>query len=102
MQFAGVLADCTLSETGEKSSCCSRRWSPSWRTVRKLNGITLPEPDVHRPVMRWQTPAPRIVLNDGVVSYNDRPIINHLSWTVNPGEHCESSVPTAPVNPYAC
>ncbi|WP_116327925.1 ATP-binding cassette domain-containing protein, partial [Klebsiella aerogenes] len=31
--------------------------------------------------------APRIVLNDGVVSYNDRPVINHLSWTVNPGEH---------------
>ncbi|MVY95619.1 ATP-binding cassette domain-containing protein, partial [Enterobacteriaceae bacterium 8376wD7] len=21
------------------------------------------------------------------VSYNDRPVINHLSWTVNPGEH---------------
>ncbi|STW02847.1 putative molybdenum transport ATP-binding protein ModF [Klebsiella pneumoniae subsp. rhinoscleromatis] len=27
------------------------------------------------------------MLNDGVVSYNDRPVINHLSWTVNPGEH---------------
>ncbi|VEC58153.1 Putative molybdenum transport ATP-binding protein modF [Klebsiella aerogenes] len=22
-----------------------------------------------------------------MVSYNDRPVINHLSWTVNPGEH---------------
>ncbi len=30
---------------------------------------------------------PRIVLNDGVVSYNDRPILHHLSWRVNPGEH---------------
>ncbi|MBO2029172.1 ATP-binding cassette domain-containing protein [Klebsiella pneumoniae] len=27
------------------------------------------------------------MLNDGVVSYNDRPVINHLSWTVNPCEH---------------
>jgi molybdate transport system ATP-binding protein len=25
VQFAGVLADCTLSETGEKQRCCSRR-----------------------------------------------------------------------------
>ena len=30
---------------------------------------------------------PRIVLRDGVVAYDDRPILNHLSWTVNPGEH---------------
>ena len=30
---------------------------------------------------------PLIVLRDGVVSYNDRPILNHLDWQVNPGEH---------------
>ncbi len=41
----------------------------------------------HRPVIALADSAPRIVLNDGVVSYNDRPVINHLSWTVNPGEH---------------
>ncbi|MCW0136264.1 ATP-binding cassette domain-containing protein [Escherichia coli] len=27
------------------------------------------------------------MLNNGVVSYNDRPILNNLSWQVNPGEH---------------
>ncbi|MGS9179673.1 ATP-binding cassette domain-containing protein, partial [Salmonella enterica subsp. enterica serovar Infantis] len=25
--------------------------------------------------------------NDGVVSYNARPILHHLRWRVNPGEH---------------
>ncbi len=28
-----------------------------------------------------------IILNDGVVEYNDRPILHNLSWQVNPGEH---------------
>lgn len=27
------------------------------------------------------------MLRDGVVAYDDRPILNHLSWTVNHGEH---------------
>lgn len=27
------------------------------------------------------------MLNNGVVSYNERPILNNLSWQVNPGEH---------------
>ena len=53
----------------------------------KLDGITLPEPDVPPARHALADSAPRIVLNDGVVSYNDRPVINHLSWTVNPGEH---------------
>lgn len=37
---------------------------------------------------------PRIVLNDGTVSYNDRPILHHLSWRVNPGNTGKSSAPT--------
>lgn len=47
----------------------------------------MPEPD--EPSARHALPAnePRIVLNNGVVSYNDRPILNNLSWQVNPGEH---------------
>ncbi len=44
----------------------------------------MPEPD--EPSARHALPAnePRIVLNNGVVSYNDRPILNNLSWQVNP------------------
>lgn len=55
VQFAGVLADCTLSETGEKSSCCSRRWSPSWHTVKNWTASPCRSRMSHRPVMRWQT-----------------------------------------------
>ncbi|MGQ7170551.1 ATP-binding cassette domain-containing protein, partial [Escherichia sp. R-CC3] len=53
----------------------------------QLEGVQLPEPD--EPSARHALPAnePRIVLNNGVVSYNDRPILNNLSWQVNPGEH---------------
>ncbi|STS81229.1 molybdate transport system ATP-binding component [Klebsiella pneumoniae] len=55
VQFAGVLADCTLSETGEKSSLLQQALVAQLAHSEKLDGITLPEPDVHRPVMRWQT-----------------------------------------------
>ncbi|GHK53126.1 hypothetical protein KPZU09_28620 [Klebsiella pneumoniae] len=34
VQFAGVLADCTLSETGEKSSLLQQALVASWRTVK--------------------------------------------------------------------
>lgn len=49
--------------------------------------MTLPEPDAPAARLGLDDDAPLIVLNDGRVSYNDRPIINHLNWTVNPGEH---------------
>ena len=87
VQFAGVLADCTLSETGEKSSLLQQALVAQLAHSEKLDGITLPEPDVPPARHALADSAPRIVLNDGVVSYNDRPVINHLSWTVNPGEH---------------
>ncbi len=87
VQFAGVLADCTLSETGEKSSLLQQALVAQLAHSEKLDGITLPEPDVPPARHALTDSAPRIVLNDGVVSYNNRPVINHLSWTVNPGEH---------------
>ncbi len=87
VQFAGVLADCTLSETGEKSSLLQQALvaqlahSENWTASLSRSRMS------HRARHALADSAPRIVLNDGVVSYNDRPVINHLSWTVNPGEH---------------
>ncbi len=46
VQFAGVLADCTLSETGEKSSLLQQALVAQLAHSEKLDGITLPEPDV--------------------------------------------------------
>ena len=87
VRFAGVLADCTLSDVGEKKVLLEQALIAQLAHSEKLDGITLPEPDAPSARLSLPDDAPRIVLNDGTVSYNDRPIISHLSWTVNPGEH---------------
>lgn len=85
--FAGVLADCTLSETGEKNALLAQTLVAQLAHSEKLAGMTLPEPDAPSARLSLADDEARIVLRDGVVSYNDRPIINHLSWTVEPNEH---------------
>ena len=35
--------------------CCSRRWSPSWRTVKNWTASPCLSQMYHQPVMRWQT-----------------------------------------------
>lgn len=87
VQYAGVLADCTLLDTGEKDALLQQALIGQLAHSERLDGIQLPESD--EPSVRLTLPAnaPRIVLNDAVVSYNDRPVLNHLSWTVQPGEH---------------
>lgn len=87
VQFAGVLADCTLAETGAKEELLQQALVAQLAHSEQLEGVQLPEPD--EPSARHALPAnePRIVLNNGVVSYNERPILNNLSWQVNPGEH---------------
>lgn len=87
VQFAGVLADCTLTETGEKTGLLQQALIAQLAHSERLDGITLPEPDEPSVRRILSENEPRIMLNDGVVSYNDRPILHHLSWRVNPGEH---------------
>ncbi|VTP14936.1 putative ABC transporter ATP-binding protein YlmA [Phytobacter ursingii] len=93
VQNAGVLADCALTEVGEKSALLQQALIAQLAHSENLAGMALPEPDA--PPARAQLTAgePLIVLRDGVVSYNDRPIINHLDWTVRPGEHWQISGP---------
>uniref|UniRef100_UPI0028ACE036 molybdate ABC transporter ATP-binding protein ModF n=1 Tax=Atlantibacter sp. TaxID=1903473 RepID=UPI0028ACE036 len=86
VENVGVLADCVLTEVGKKAQLLEQALIAQLAHSEKLAGTTLPEPDVVTPVT-LASDAPRIVLRDGVVSYNDRPILNRLSWTVNPGEH---------------
>ncbi|XWJ90757.1 molybdate ABC transporter ATP-binding protein ModF [Phytobacter ursingii] len=93
VQNAGVLADCALTEVGEKSALLQQALIAQLAHSENLAGMALPEPDA--PPARAQLTAgePLIALKDGVVSYNDRPIINHLDWTVRPGEHWQISGP---------
>ncbi|MHA2897526.1 molybdate ABC transporter ATP-binding protein ModF [Enterobacter sp. H2G27] len=87
IQHAGVLADCNLTETGEKTALLKQALIAQLAHSEQLDGITLPEPDAPSARHALDPHQPRIVLRDGVVSYDDRSILNRLSWTVNPGEH---------------
>lgn len=87
IQHAGVLADCNLTETGEKTALLKQALIAQLAHSEQLDGITLPEPDAPSARHALDPHQPRIVLRDGTVSYDDRPILNRLSWTVNPGEH---------------
>lgn len=87
IQYAGVLADCNLTETGEKTALLKQALIAQLAHSEQLDGITLPEPDAPSARHALDPHQPRIVLRDGIVSYDDRPILNRLSWTVNPGEH---------------
>ncbi|HHL2823764.1 TPA: molybdate ABC transporter ATP-binding protein ModF [Citrobacter murliniae] len=87
VQFAGVLADCTLTESGEKADLLQQALIAQLAHSEQLDGITLPEPDEPSVSLALPTDDARIVLKDGVVSYNDRPILHGLSWQVKPGEH---------------
>lgn len=87
IQHAGVLADCNLTETGEKKALLKQALIAQLAHSEQLDGITLPEPDAPSARHALDPHQPRIVLREGIVSYDDRPILNRLSWTVNPGEH---------------
>jgi molybdate transport system ATP-binding protein len=93
VQHAGVLADCALTETGEKSALLQQALIAQLAHSEKLSGMSLPEPDAPPARELLTQGEPLIALKDGVVSYNDRPIIHHLNWTVNPGEHWQISGP---------
>lgn len=99
VHYAGVLADCSLTETGEKAVLLRQALIAQLAHSEKLDGIALPEPDAPSARHGLDPDQPRIVLRDGVVAYDDRPILNHLSWTVNPVNTGRSSAPTGRVNP---
>ncbi|MEY8183369.1 molybdate ABC transporter ATP-binding protein ModF [Serratia marcescens] len=83
----GVLADCTLTNRGPRRQVMADALVAQLAHSENLSGLALPEEE--DPTQKVSLPAdrPLIVLRDGVVSYNDRPILNHLDWQVNPGEH---------------
>lgn len=87
VQHVGVLADCSLTTVGSRQDVLSEALIAQLAHSEKLDGMSLPETE--DPLQRNTLPpdSPRIVLRNGVVEYNDRPILHGLSWQVNPGEH---------------
>ncbi|KFK95102.1 MULTISPECIES: molybdate ABC transporter ATP-binding protein ModF [unclassified Serratia (in: enterobacteria)] len=87
IQQVGVLADCTLTSQGRREQVMAEALVAQLAHSENLNGLTLPETEDPLNKTTLPTDQPLIVLRNGVVSYNDRPILNQLSWQVNPGEH---------------
>ena len=83
----GVLAECTLTHTGARHEILAEALVAQLAHSEQLAGMTLPEPDDASVRPQLEADAPLIVLRDGVVSYNDKPILDHLSWEVKPGQH---------------
>lgn len=93
VQFAGVLAECTLQQTAPRQALLTQALVAQLAHSEQLAGITLPEPDAPPAHLSLAADWPRIVLRQGRVCYNDRPVIDNLSWTVNPGEHWQITGP---------
>ncbi|QBR51004.1 molybdate ABC transporter ATP-binding protein ModF [Erwinia sp. QL-Z3] len=83
----GVLAECTLTHVGPRSEILAEALVAQLAHSEQLAGMALPEADDAGSKPALVAGDPLIVLRDGVVSYNDKPILNHLSWEVKPGEH---------------
>ena len=89
----GVLAECTLTHTGEREAILAEALVAQLAHSEQLAGMTLPEADDASAIPLLAEDAPLITLRDGVVSYNDRPILHHLSWQVERGQHWQITGP---------
>lgn len=83
----GVLADCHLTSAGIKEKVMADPLVAQLVHSEKLDGIHLPEADEYRIDDQLPPDQPLIILRNGVVQYNEQPILHGLDWQVNPGEH---------------
>lgn len=87
IQQVGVLAECTLTHVGARNAILAEALVAQLAHSERLEGMALPEPDAPDRLPPLADHAPRVTLRNGVVSYNDKAVINGLNWQVNPGEH---------------
>ncbi|WJV68247.1 molybdate ABC transporter ATP-binding protein ModF [Pectobacteriaceae bacterium CE70] len=83
----GILADCTLTRQGEREQIMSDVLVAQLAHSEKDVATTLPESEDPRQQPMLPADQARIILHNGVVQYNDRLILNDLSWEVLPGQH---------------
>lgn len=87
VQYVGVLADCQLTHTGPRQQILSEALIAQLAHSENLDGMLLPETEHPQQQTTLAPDKPLIILRNGVVEYNDRPILHNLSWQVNPAEH---------------
>ncbi|PKH20992.1 molybdate ABC transporter ATP-binding protein ModF [Enterobacterales bacterium CwR94] len=87
VNHVGILADCTLTDVGERTAILQQALVAQLAHSEKMAGMTLPEADNPRELPELAADTARVQLRNGVVAYNDRPVLHNLSWQVLPGEH---------------
>lgn len=87
VEKVGVLAECTLTHVGERRAILAEALVAQLAHSEKLDGMALPEADQPDQLPQLAEDAPRVILRNGVVSYNDKAVIDGLNWQVNPAEH---------------
>jgi molybdate transport system ATP-binding protein len=87
IQHVGVLADCSLASVGPREQVLSDALIAQLAHSETLSGMSLPQAE--DPTQKTLLPADQslIVLRNGVVEYNDKPILHGLTWQVDPGQH---------------
>lgn len=83
----GVVADCKLTMSGDKESVLANTLISQLQHSEKIKQLSIPETEDPTTDEKLDDTTPRIILKNGVISYNDKPILHGLSWQVNPGEH---------------
>ncbi|MDR7341636.1 molybdate transport system ATP-binding protein [Pantoea alhagi] len=83
----GVLAECNLTHVGARETVLAQALVAQLAHSEQLAGMAVPEADNPDQQPQLAADAARIVLKNGVVSYNDKPVLHGLNWEVKPGEH---------------
>lgn len=87
VQNVGVLADCTLASVGPREQVMADALVAQLAHSESLSGMAVPEAEDPTARVRPPQDSPLIVLRDGVVQYNDKPILHNLSWQVDHDQH---------------
>ncbi|WP_159566568.1 molybdate ABC transporter ATP-binding protein ModF [Budvicia diplopodorum] len=82
----GVLADCHLTRSGLRQAILSEALVAQLAQSERLSGIALPPAEVTATAL-FPPNTPLITLNNCIIHYSDRAIINGLNWQVKPDEH---------------
>lgn len=83
----GVLADCKLNLLGDRESVLANTLITQLQHSEKIKQITIPETEDPTLQDTLSDDVPRVILKNGIVSYNDKPILHGLNWQVNANEH---------------
>ncbi|XKM14098.1 molybdate ABC transporter ATP-binding protein ModF [Orbaceae bacterium ac157xtp] len=85
VQFLGVISDCKVVKVGERQVLLQDEVIKQLTHFESFSPHNLPAPD--EPPTILNESIPRVILRHGCVSFNDKLIIDDLTWQVNANEH---------------